>query len=560
MYKITNIKWGLALLIWALPALSNLTSDPCIGSELDCRADTMIKTDPVPLLNQTWSGAYFDPDNSGQGIFIEFLDDNRILAAWFLYDNEGKQYWLTGLGGVQQNTIELTAYLTEGGFFPSMPPPQSVVIQEWGRVTLTFEDCNDGTLSWFPEIEGFDAGSHPITRLTSIATLNCTQELLKNSEDLNQMTSELIDLHPEPFNQIQQDEFESRTFMLANQLNALPDELIDVAFSELVALIGDSHTNVLIDDSKRFPLVLSRIDTGLIVSQSTGEYRSLLGSRIQSINGVDLEVIEQQLGRVISHENSAWLQYRSMSYMLIPKVLEYLNVISDSTEASFEVIDRFGVATDHVVKSVDSGQMTELFSVYSELNIPVPLYLQNEANYWFTYLQNSDILYFAYNQAVESSNDPFNDFLNRLSNTAFNLQPNKIVVDLRSNTGGNSALLSNWISTFAASNSPFNDPNRLFVIISQGTFSSGLLNAIQFDQTTQAQLVGLPTGGKPNHFGEVRNFRLNNSTTMVQYSTRRFETVSGDPDHLVPDVVLTAPTYNDFMNGVDPFFDYIEAL
>jgi hypothetical protein len=56
-------------------------------------------------------------------------------------------------------------------------------------------------------------------------------------------------------------------------------------------------------------------------------------------------------------------------------------------------------------------------------------------------------------------------------------------------------------------------------------FTSGLLNAIDLRQKTNATFVGEATGGKPNHFGEVGNFRLPNSRLQVNYA-KRFSTPS----------------------------------
>ncbi len=55
-------------------------------------------------------------------------------------------------------------------------------------------------------------------------------------------------------------------------------------------------------------------------------------------------------------------------------------------------------------------------------------------------------------------------------------------------------------------------------------------NAILFKQLqTNPILVGEPTGGKPNSYGEISSFLLPNSGLVVNYSTKYFEQVSGDP-------------------------------
>jgi hypothetical protein len=79
-------------------------------------------------------------------------------------------------------------------------------------------------------------------------------------------------------------------------------------------------------------------------------------------------------------------------------------------------------------------------------------------------------------------------------------------------------LLMPFINQIKA-NKKINKKGRLFVIIGRQTFSSAILNAISFKNNTEAIFVGEPTGGKPNHYGEIKVFTLKNSPIRVQYST-----------------------------------------
>ena len=42
----------------------------------------------------SWSGAWFNPDQSGHGISVEILDDERTVIFWYAYDLDGKPTWL----------------------------------------------------------------------------------------------------------------------------------------------------------------------------------------------------------------------------------------------------------------------------------------------------------------------------------------------------------------------------------------------------------------------------------------------------------------------------------
>ena len=86
---------------------------------------------------------------------------------------------------------------------------------------------------------------------------------------------------------------------------------------------------------------------------------------------------------------------------------------------------------------------------------------------------------------------------------------------------------------------PFNTPDRLFTAGGRFTFSSGLTNWIQFGQLTNGTLIGMPSGGKPDHFGEAKTFVLGRSGITVGYSTNFFPVVGEDSlDTFTPPVIV----------------------
>ena len=59
----------------------------------------------------------------------------------------------------------------------------------------------------------------------------------------------------------------------------------------------------------------------------------------------------------------------------------------------------------------------------------------------------------------------------------------KLIIDMRNNPGGNSAIMSGMITDLLANtsyNQGFDQKGRLFVLIGRGTFSSAVLNSRSF--------------------------------------------------------------------------------
>lgn len=133
----------------------------------------------------------------------------------------------------------------------------------------------------------------------------------------------------------------------------------------------------------------------------------------------------------------------------------------------------------------------------------------------------------------------------------------KIIFDMRNNGGGNSAQGTAFIERLAR----FLEQHpgiKTYVVIGRSTFSSAILNTMDFKHLTDAVVVGEQTAGKPNHFGEVRNFQLPGSKLTVAYSTKYFRRTDEEADTITPDVRIEM-SFADFTKGIDPVYEWIKA-
>jgi len=135
-------------------------------------------------MRPSWSGAWYNPDQSGHGISVEVLDDERTIFFWYTYDLDGKPVWLIAEGlnsevvpGVMlppHMRVEATAYYSEGMIFGEFDPA-SMNQQEWGTIILDFPywQCNEAHMEWYPIMGGYSQGSTDLVRLTSLYGLDC---------------------------------------------------------------------------------------------------------------------------------------------------------------------------------------------------------------------------------------------------------------------------------------------------------------------------------------------------------------------------------------------------
>ncbi len=98
---------------------------------------------------------------------------------------------------------------------------------------------------------------------------------------------------------------------------------------------------------------------------------------------------------------------------------------------------------------------------------------------------------------------------------------------------------------------------EVFVLISEGTFSSAILNALTLKEELNAVLVGRPTGGSVSHYGELGFGILPESGLTYHYSTKYFDNGMSGP--LVPDI-LTERNLADYIYGQDGELKHLKLV
>jgi hypothetical protein len=131
-----------------------------------------------PSIRADLSGSWYNPDQSGHGLMVEILDDQRAVVAWYTYDAAGAPLWLFGEGAVQG--LELTAEL--GAFSGGRPPADweegDLQSEPWGSVTMSVQSCNLATLSWDSSHPDFESGELELQRLSWIQGQRCNADEL----------------------------------------------------------------------------------------------------------------------------------------------------------------------------------------------------------------------------------------------------------------------------------------------------------------------------------------------------------------------------------------------
>jgi hypothetical protein len=371
-------------------------------------------------------------------------------------------------------------------------------------------------------------------------------------QDVDYLAAELPRLHANLFFRISRAEFDAVVGPVRASTDRASDHEIVAGLMRIAAAAGDGHTTVY--RWSRFsllPLAFTRLAGGLYVTSASAGLASVLGTRVVAVGEVPVGELEARAAPYVSHENTAWLRVQLQQLLAIPEMLNVLGASPEPGRATFllEASDgaRVAVTVDAVVAQ---GPLVDLATA-SGSERPIHEQRRN-ANFWFTELRESRTLYFQYNRCQNGS-----ETLSSVADQAFGLLDrgavDRLVVDVRHNGGGDSQVDDHLIDGIR-SRTAWRQRGRLYALISGETFSSGMWTADDL-RRLGAVLVGSPTGGKPNSYGNVRTFQLPNSGLQVGYSTRYFQIVSGsDPEWIAPDLPVD-PTIADLRAGRDPLLD-----
>ncbi len=374
------------------------------------------------------------------------------------------------------------------------------------------------------------------------------------TQDIQYLAAQLPYLHINAFTRTTRADFERAAAKLNADVPKLTDQQIVVGMMRLVASIGDGHTRAFPHGSlgyRRFPIEPYWFSDGLYVAAAAEPYRKAIGAKIIQIGGTDTDTVFEAVKPLVPAENRAILKSATPLYMITPEILYGLGIVPEMDKARFEFEsaqrERFSLSLEPV-----SDETGGYISLYDSQRIPRPLSEQHRsAYYWYQYLADSQAVYVQYNVCDNMKDKSFSEFVKEVFAFIDSHPVDRLILDMRYNGGGDESVLNPFIDGIAA-RPALNKKGKFFVLIGRGTFSSALQNAITLQNRTRVTLVGEASGGKPNHFGEVRSFKLPNSGLLVQYSTRYGRMMWGDdPLSLEPDNRVDA-TMGDILAGRDP--------
>jgi len=190
----------------------------------------------------------------------------------------------------------------------------------------------------------------------------------------------------------------------------------------------------------------------------------------------------------------------------------------------------------------------------------MPIWQRNVGEYyWYKKLEHLDALYIQINRVLGSNSGDFLKFVESLPKPSES-EMARLIIDFRTNRGGDASILQPLLHSIIRYWN-YLEPGKIFVLISNYTFSAAVHLAAELESNTHAIFVGSPTAAPPNHYADVKRIALPNSGIEVEISSLYWQ--KSDPRDLryaiYPDIEVEI-SGSDFIQNKDPVLDSVSNI
>lgn len=277
----------------------------------------------------------------------------------------------------------------------------------------------------------------------------------------------LQDSHSNVYANFPKEDFEQEQARMLKELETLEDvSTFALLLQQFCARIADAHTkintsHVLQNSQYIFPVGFTVLqDDFYLTAFDTGVDMKYLGAKVLAVNGMPMPQVIPKLGRLASCENDTCRKQIVRDLLQEPKTLEFIGIISDNERLRLTVTTRDG-AEQMLTRPRRARKAIEWAAI---LKKEYPVTARKGAEFHYKIFPEKQLCYFQFNEFRDRQTlkslaqstgseqfkqqygidpDTFPNFGNFLQQMFDDIQQKHItylIIDLRSNQGGDSML------------------------------------------------------------------------------------------------------------------------
>jgi hypothetical protein len=397
--------------------------------------------------------------------------------------------------------------------------------------------------------------------------------------DIEAAAAAIHEFHPRPFRTTSAAAFQEQFDALMVDVPGLADKEVVVRLASLVALIDDGHTRLSIPrqhpaiglefghtptpgpdnamlEFRQLPVAFEKFDDGIFIIATREDLKGLIGYRLDAMDGTNADDALAAVQAITYAENSQLEALMGVDRLSLPEALAALGISRSAREVTLALVSPDGVRSQELIAAMDSGPFTWIDAFADQ---PVQLRSKHAGKkFWSEYVPTEN---FVYMQMDEIADDDVSmaEFVNSCLQMAVEKKA-RLVIDIRNNFGGSGGLNKTLVMSIIQNNE-LNQHDRTFVLIGRRTFSAAQMLVNELEQYTRVTFIGEPTGSRPDHYGDPKKIRLENSGLTLRVSRLHWSsyTAFDEREATHPDF-LTTWTSAAYFGGQDPALDLALSL
>lgn len=282
-----------------------------------------------------------------------------------------------------------------------------------------------------------------------------------------ELISKLESIHPDLYRY-----YDKKSFILeAKKIKNLDKIDTKVKIAKLIAKLNDGHTGVKFNQDRIVELRYIG-DEIYIIDDYKNINSNYLYKRIISINDTKIEDIIPKVSECFPKETNNFNRFEIELYLL-----------------SKELLQGLGIIKDNIIITLEDGIKIDYNYELKKKYIKDIVYFKKE-------LLKNNIYYIKYGTCHNMGNINLDEWFNEVIKDIKYNNCNKIIVDLRGNTGGNSKYFSDFYEKIK------NENYSYICLVDRAVFSSGVY-ALKDMINLKSYIIGEPVGTTKNNFGWV---------------------------------------------------------
>lgn len=317
------------------------------------------------------------------------------------------------------------------------------------------------------------------------------------------------------------------------QIPSLKKEEILAGFMQLLSAFHIGHTLIDIFElhSSSSPVQLNRLPYGLYsfsdgvyILKAADKYQKAVGGKVLKIGNMKIDAALQAIRPLVSYENEQGFKNKSMYYLAIPEFLKSQGISSNSLQVPITWIKNGKEETtvftvgDNNIDYYSTGLESQLGWTVAQKKGNTPLWQKEASLYrYMEYLPKTKTLYIRHSITGDDGDKTIEAFFNSMVDFIDKNEVEKLVLDVRTNEGGDNYLNKPIITSIIKSRK-INQTGKFFCIIGRKTFSAAQNLVNELEKNTEVIFVGEPTSENVNFYADTRTEVLPNSNLKAQLS------------------------------------------